>query len=137
MSFALRRYYSRVGFPVRQEDQHSKQSLLRQAKQARKEEEVRVGKAQMDAALAAGASWGFGEDAAEEIVEGEDVEWRTYAETHSLTEKQVLRSVSCLHMNRRCDGASTDARLHGKECNHDLSLDIDHQLGMHARVTYM
>ena len=64
----------------------------RQAKQARKDEEGRVGKAQMDAALAAGASWGFGEDAAEEIVEGEDIEWRPYADTHSLTDKQVLQT---------------------------------------------
>jgi hypothetical protein len=48
-----------------------------------------MGKAQMDAALAAGASWGFGEDAAEELVEGEEIDWRTYAETHSLTDKQV------------------------------------------------
>ena len=65
-----------------------------QAKEARKEEEVRVGKAQMDAALAAGASWGFGEDAAEELVEGEEVDWRTYAETHSLTDNQVLASMT-------------------------------------------
>ena len=70
---------------------------LHQAKQARKEEEVRVGKAQMDAALAAGASWGFGEDAAEEVVEGEDIEWRTYADTHSLTDNQVLHDVLCRH----------------------------------------
>jgi len=72
--------------------------ILRQAKQTRQEEEGRVGKAQMDAALAAGASWGFGEDAPEEIAEGEDIEWRPYAETHSLTDKQVLRcAVSVLH----------------------------------------
>ena len=70
--------------------------LRRQAKQARKDEEGRVGKAQMDAALAAGASWGLlGEDAAEEIAEGEDIEWRTYAETHSLTDKQVLLRGCC------------------------------------------
>jgi len=66
---------------------------VRQAKQTRQDEEGRVGKAQMDAALAAGASWGFGEDAPEEIAEGEDIEWRPYAETHSLTDKQVLQHV--------------------------------------------
>ena len=79
---------------------HACSANLWQAKQARQDAEGRVGKAQMDAALAAGASWGFGEDAAEEIAEGEDIEWRPYAETHSLTDKQVLQM--CLLSSDGC-----------------------------------
>ena len=40
-----------------------------QAKEARREREAQVAKAQMDSALSRGVSWGFGEDA---VVEPED-----------------------------------------------------------------
>ncbi|KAK9833306.1 hypothetical protein WJX81_005069 [Elliptochloris bilobata] len=62
-----------------------------EAKEARREREAQVAKAQMDSALARGVSWGFGEDA---VVEPEDVDaaskvdWRAYSDTHGLTDKQ-------------------------------------------------
>ena len=57
----------------------------------RQEHEAQIGKAQMAAALAGGASWGFGEEAPQEdaMLEGQLVDWREYAETKGLTEKQV------------------------------------------------
>ena len=85
--------------------------VLRQATEARKEEEVRIGRAQMDAALASGASWGFGEDAKEELVEGEEVEWRTYAETHSLTDNQVRARTHLIRLTNSCPGGSKWSRL--------------------------
>ena len=78
-----------------------------QAKEERQEHEAQVGKAQMAAALAGGASWGFGEDAPPDdaALVGQPVDWREYEETKGLTEKQVrgragLREglgLSCAH----------------------------------------
>lgn len=64
-----------------------------QAKEVRQEHEAQIGKAQMAAALAGGASWGFGEDAPQEepMLDGQLVDWREYAETKGLTDKQVRR----------------------------------------------
>lgn len=46
----------------------------------------------MEAARAGGASWGFGEDAVEDEDDlnsgGEGVDWRVYAQSHSLSDKQ-------------------------------------------------
>jgi hypothetical protein len=68
-----------------------------QAKEARREREQQVAKAQMEAALSRGVSWGMGEDAAPgdgSSDEGEgggnaDVDWRAYAAAQSLTDKQA------------------------------------------------
>ena len=61
-----------------------------QAKEERQEREAQVARAQMSAALAAGANWGMGEDApAEPAADGPPVDWREHAETRTLTDKQV------------------------------------------------
>lgn len=65
--------------------------VVLQAKEDRQEHEAQIGKAQMAAALQGGASWGFGEDAPLEdpTLVRQPVDWREYAETKGLTEKQV------------------------------------------------
>lgn len=44
----------------------------------------------MEAALAGGGvSWGFGEDAEEDLPDGPPVDWRTYSDRHGLSDKQA------------------------------------------------
>ncbi|GAB4814362.1 hypothetical protein N2152v2_001408 [Parachlorella kessleri] len=68
-------------------EQRRQQTAL-QAIAARKEKEAALAKAQMDVALTGGASWGMQEDAFDIDEEGGEVDWRAYAATKGLTEKQ-------------------------------------------------
>eukprot|EP00887_Chlorella_sp_A99_P004998 scaffold4.g4998.t1 len=86
---------------------------------ARKLREEAKAKAQMEAALGRsdGASWGFGEDAEmEEDEAGEVVDWRAYAATRGLTEKQQKlaekikkRELRAQHLQRE------NEKIRGKE----------------------
>ena len=67
-----------------------------QAKEARKDREQAVAKAEMAAALSRGVSWGMGEDAAatggNDESSGGLVDWRSYSATH----------VSCTPLSAFC-----------------------------------
>ena len=85
-----------------------------QAKEKRKEREREVAKAQMAAALNHGISWGMGEDAREEYEEGENggapsVDWRAYAQTHSLTDHQQKLADKLRRTENRIRNLTTEA----------------------------
>ena len=85
-----------------------------QAKEKRKEREREVAKAQMAAALNHGISWGMGEDAREDDEEGEDrgapsVDWRAYAQTHSLTDHQQKLADKLRRNENRIRNLTTEA----------------------------
>ena len=83
-----------------------------QAKEARKQREAEVAKAQMAAALNRGISWGMGTDAAEEEdSEGAtpSVDWRQYAETHSLNDKQQKLADKLRRLENRVRNLTTEA----------------------------
>lgn len=67
-----------------------KQLAALEAKEKRQAKEAQLAKAQKDAALRGGVSWGMAEEAAmeEDLDNVTEVDWRLYSQTHTLTDKQ-------------------------------------------------
>ena len=70
-----------------------------------------MAKAQMTAALNHGISWGMGEDAGSDDEEGgpPTVEWRAYAQTHSLTDHQQKLAEKVRRLENRIRNLTTEA----------------------------
>ncbi|PRW44332.1 Kanadaptin isoform B [Chlorella sorokiniana] len=90
-------------------EERMKQAALK-AMAARRERDEQVSKAQMEAALGGGASWGFGEDAINDDEDLDEVDWRAYAATKGLSEKQQKiadkirkREARVQHLQREID----------------------------------
>lgn len=92
--------------------QSGSQRFRMQAKEKRKTREEEVAKAQMAAALNRGISWGMDEDA---IMDDDDddgvpsVEWRAYAQTHTLTDNQQKLADKLRRLENRIRNLTTEA----------------------------
>lgn len=92
------------------------QCAVWQAREKRHERESHVAKAQMEAALSRGVSWGLSEDAEVDPgeVDADNIDWRAYSQTHTFTDKQVSFEPhsGCLIVLTRCSWS----------CSHELRM---------------